>query len=57
MSDTKYISVDMYLLPLILEQIRQSHPKLAIKLSPAVEECEDVPNVIAWNRPGQMQAW
>lgn len=34
-------------LPLILDEIRLSHPQLAIKASPAVGESEDVLNAIA----------
>ncbi|WP_151634398.1 sirohydrochlorin chelatase [Noviherbaspirillum aerium] len=43
-------------LPLALEQIRQSHPQLAIKASPAVGESEDVLNAIARYCLGQMRA-
>lgn len=34
-------------LPVILDEIRQSHPQLAIKASPAVGESEEVLNAIA----------
>lgn len=43
-------------LPVALDLIRQSHPQLAIKASPAVGESEDVLNAIARYCLGQMPA-
>ncbi|MEC4719708.1 CbiX/SirB N-terminal domain-containing protein [Noviherbaspirillum sp. CPCC 100848] len=43
-------------LPLILDEIRLNHPRLAIKASPAVGESDEVLNAIAGYCLGQVRA-